>query len=84
MLLVKIYYGTTPQHSHFFYQKYYYTKEFPSMVREPVLRPGALSHQMGKVRPRKINVLFQVQNFSRLDARARKNYKRGKNYKLLI
>ncbi len=49
MLLAKVYYGTTPQHSHSFYQKYYYTKEFPSMVREPVLRPGALSHQKDKV-----------------------------------
>ena len=49
MLLAKVYYGTTPQHSHSFYKKYYYTKDFPSKVREPVLRPGALSHQMDNV-----------------------------------
>ena len=33
------------------------------------------------LRPRKINGLFLVQNFSKLDARTRKNYKTDKKYK---
>ncbi len=36
------------------------------------------------IRPRKINVLFQVQNFSKLNARTRKNYKKIQNYKFVF
>ncbi len=40
-----------------FYKKYYHTKEFPSMVRGPVLRPGALLHQ-------KVRIMSNFQNGS--------------------
>ena len=36
------------------------------------------------IRPRKINVLFQVQKFSELNARTRKNYKKLQNYKVFF
>ncbi len=48
-LLAKINYGTTPVHGYSFYKKCYYTKGFPSTMREPVARPGALSHQKDKI-----------------------------------
>ncbi len=47
----------------------------------PLLESGAI---FTLIRPRKINVLFQVRKFSKLDARTRKNYKDPKNYKVFF
>ncbi len=40
--MAKVYYGTTPGHIHSFYNKYYNIKQFSSMMKESVPRPGAL------------------------------------------